>query len=63
MRIMFRLKSIAVMSLFIWIAAIFREYCLILWEMQLNITDQAALSKPISQWTAQVFQFVWKTVV
>ena len=24
---------------------------------------QAALSKPISQWTAQVFQFVWKTVV
>lgn len=43
--------------------AIFREYCLILWEMQLNITDQAALSKPISQWTAQVFQFVWKTVV
>ena len=53
MRIMFRLKSIAVMSLFIWIAAIFREYCLILWEMQLNITDQAALSKPISQWTAQ----------
>ena len=38
MRIMFRLKSIAVMSLFIWIAAIFREYCLILWEMLLNIT-------------------------